>query len=99
MQLHFEDDSLESLATDPQARADGWSPGAIRSFQRVIFVMRACIDEGDLRHFKSLNLRRLKGKSVRRFSVDMDPLRQLFFRLESSGGTRTIAVIEGTEHE
>jgi plasmid maintenance system killer protein len=98
VQLKFENEELKNLAYDPAAQALKWAPEALRQFRRTIFLIRECVDENDLRHYKSLGLQRLKGKAVKRFSAAITVEYLLIFRLELLSESRTIVVIEAVDH-
>lgn len=60
MDVHFSDNDLERLASDPDF-SGGYAQEAVRGFRKVINLIRAATDELDLYAMKSLRFEKLKG--------------------------------------
>ncbi len=92
MDIEYDDESLEVLASDPNCDA-GFGRDVVKAFRKRIQVIRAALDERDFRALKSLHFEKLRGQREGQYSMRLNDQWRLILRLVSRERGKTVVVI------
>ena len=93
MDVEFDDPDLRCLETD--ARFTGGFPQVIVSrFRKAMGLIRAALDERDLRSMRSWNFEKLKGKRQHQYSLRLNEQWRLIVELRGEAPRKRIGVVE-----
>lgn len=94
MRVVFEDDDLRRPAEDASYAPRPWGTDVIKAYWKKIQVLRAAIDERDLRAMRSLRLERLKGNRAGTSSIRLNDQLRVIVNVETADDGRMVIVIE-----
>ena len=83
MDVEFADDSLDRLETDPGFNA-GFSREIVRSFRKLIQIIRSAPDERTFYSLKSLHFEKLKGKRDHQRSMRLNSQWRLIIEFKAN---------------
>jgi toxin HigB-1 len=92
MDIEYDDESLELLASDPLYDA-GFGRDVVKAFRKRIQVIRAAPDERDFRALKSLHFEKLQGQREGQYSMRLNDKWRLILRFVSRERGKTVVVI------
>ncbi len=92
MEVEFENSDLGKLETDANFTANFGAP-IIRQYRKVMQIIRAAVDERDIRACKSLHLEKLKGKRDHQHSLRLNDQWRLIIEIRSDVPPKIIAII------
>src|SRR5580658_3151594 len=92
MDIEYDDESLELLASDPlyDARV---GRDVVKAFRKRIQVIRAAPDERDFRALKSLHFEKLQGQREGQYSMRLNDQWRLILKFVTRGRGKTVVVI------
>ena len=91
MEVRFVNPDLERLEAD--AGFDGgYPPEAVRGFRKVMQVIRAAADEGDLYAMKSLRFEKLKGNRQDERSLRLNKQWRLIVKIITATPKNVVAI-------
>lgn len=94
MDVEFVNDDLERLEVDPSFNA-GFDRGIVRSYRKLMQIIRAAPDEREFYALKSLHYEKLKGKRSHQRSMRLNIQWRLILEvIERSDKTVVIVSIE-----
>ncbi|WP_425570041.1 type II toxin-antitoxin system RelE/ParE family toxin [Rothia endophytica] len=97
MRIEYEDEELRRLAEDHFFAQKKWGPDVVTAYRKKIQLIRAAVDERDLRAIRSLHLEQLSGDRNGQCSIRLN----IKFRLILSfvtRGDRVAVVLELNNH-
>lgn len=98
MKVEFADEHLSRICGD-EAHKLGLPFAVIVAARRKLLQLHSAADERDLRNWKSLNFKKLKGPRDKR-SIRINDQYCIIFTITNSGGTAVVTIIEiGDTHE
>jgi proteic killer suppression protein len=92
MDIEYDDESLELLASNPNYDA-GIGRDVVKAFRKRIQVIRAAPDERDFRALKSLHFEKLQGKREGQYSMRLNDQWRLILRFVTRDRGKTVVVI------
>ena len=92
MDLEFEDDDLERLATDPTFDM-GLQRGIVKAFRMRVQLIAAAIDERAFYALPSWHFEKLKGDLAGKHSIRLNDQWRMLIRLERRESGKTVVVI------
>ena len=92
MNVRFEDERLDRLETDPRFDG-GYAQAIVRAFRKVMNIIRAAMDERDIREMKSLRMEKLKGERAHQVSLRLNDQWRLIIEVEPGRPKNTVVVI------
>ena len=93
MNIRFADPDLDRLETDPRFTG-GFSQAIVKSYRKKLQIIRAAIDERDIRQMRSLHFEQLKGDRKGQSSIRLNDQFRLVIAFEQDESGRTVVVIE-----
>ncbi len=97
MDVTFDDDDLANLEKNEGATSSH-SKAILRSFRKVMRIIRDANDERDIRAMKSLRLEKLKGDRDGQYSMRLNDQWRLILHILETEPKHTIHVIEITDY-
>ncbi len=96
MEIWHDDKDLESMESDPDYSGK-WGREIVRSFRKVLILLRGIGNETGIYQFKSLRFEKLKGRRKHQRSIRLNDQWRLILEIEKNpdGGNRL--VIKGIE--
>ena len=92
MEIHFRDDKLDRLETDP--KFDGGFPGVVvTKFRQRIQVIRAAPDERVFFQLRSLRFEKLKADRGHQYSMRLNDQWRLIVELEGKAPNKIVVVV------
>ena len=95
MEVRFENEDLEKLATDPKSDG-GFSRDIVKAFRKRVQFIRSAKDERDFWAFRRVGFEKLKGARRGEYSMRLNDQFRLILKLES-GDKGRIVVIKSIE--
>jgi toxin HigB-1 len=92
MDVEFADDNLDRLETDPEFTA-GYCREIVRSFRKVMQIIRATPDERTFYTLKSLHFEKLKGDREYQRSMRLNSQWRLIVMIKPSEPTNVVVVV------
>ena len=92
MDIEYDDESLELLASDPNYRGE-FGRDVVKAFRKRIQVIRAARDERDFRALKSLHFEKLQGQREGQYSMRLNDQWRLILRFVTRERGKTVVVI------
>lgn len=98
MKVEFADDELKRICGD-EAHKLGLPFAVIVGARKKLLQLQAAADERDLRNWKSLNFKKLKGTGDKR-SIRINDQYRIVFAIRDDGGTAVVKILAiGDTHE
>lgn len=94
MNVEFVDPGLESLYFDVGTPHPRMSRELVRSYRKVVGLLRSATDDQELRAFKSLHLEKLKGDRRGQWSLRLYAGDRLIVRFRTDPQGRVVIVVE-----
>jgi proteic killer suppression protein len=94
VRIVFADDDLRRLYEDAGFRLVHVGPTLTRSFRKCVGLLAAASNEVELRQFRSLNLKKLKGDRAGQYSIRLDQQWRLILRFATTDDGRAAIIIE-----
>jgi toxin HigB-1 len=98
LRIRFEDPDLQRLAEDPAFKPKRWGPELIKAYRKKVQLLRAAVDERDLRAIRSLHLEALKGHRGGTSSIRLNSQFRLILTFETTDDGRVVVVLELTDY-
>lgn len=92
MDVEFDDDDLERLATDP-AYNHGLGANVVSAYRKRVQAIQAAVDERDFYAMKSLRFEKLKGKRAHQHSIRLNDQWRLIMEFRGKGPKKAVAII------
>ena len=92
MEVEFDDASLEDLEVNPHATA-GHGGAVDKGFRKKMQVLRAAVDERDLRALKSLRFEKLKGQRSHQHSLRINDQWRIVIELRKENERTRIVIV------
>jgi toxin HigB-1 len=92
MDIEYDDESLELLASNPDYDA-GFGRDVVKAFRKRIQVIRAAPDERDFRALKSLHFEKLQGQREGQYSMRLNDQWRLILKFVTRERGKTVVVI------
>lgn len=94
MRIDFEDDDLRRLYEDRDFAHPRIGPEITKAFRKAVNRLVAAESEVDLRKYKALRYKKLRGDLAGRRSVRLNDQWRLILRIETDEGGRLLLIIE-----
>ena len=92
MEVEFADGALSLIETD-RAGETGLPVAVIKSARRKLTVIRAAVDDRDLRSWKSLHYEKLKGDRDGQRSIRLNDQYRMVFTLDEKTRPPTVTIL------
>jgi proteic killer suppression protein len=92
MQVRFGTKSLETLANE--GGEGGLPTGIARAYRKVVTLIRAAVDERDLRNMKSLRLEKLKGTRSDEHSMRLNDQWRLIMTFDGQAPNKVVTLLK-----
>lgn len=93
MRIVFADDNLALIETD-ELGATRLPVAVIKSARRKLTLLRAAIDEGSLRNWKSLHYEKLQGDHESQRSIRLNDQYRMVFELNEETEPQTVTILK-----
>ena len=94
MRIRFEDDNLRRLFEKPDFVFPGLGPEITKAFRKKVGFLAAAASELDLRNYRALHFKKLKGDRAGQHSIRINRQWRLILRIEDDGSGRILNVVE-----
>ena len=94
MRIQFEDDGLRRLYEQADAVVPGLGPEVTRAFRKKVGFLVAAQSELDLRNYRALRFKKLKGDRASQYSIRLNDQWRLILRIEDDPSGRFLIVVE-----
>lgn len=85
MDVEYADPVLEQLATQADCAPKGWSRDVVRSYRKKLQIIRAAVDERDVRAMRGFRLEKLKGDREGTSSIRLNDQFRLVLNFKTEG--------------
>lgn len=92
MEVEFDDPDLERLESDANFTAN-FGASIVRQYRKVLQIIRAAVDERDIRAYKSLHFEKLKGKRSHQHSLRLNAQWRLVIEIRGDAPPKIIAIM------
>jgi proteic killer suppression protein len=92
MEVEFDDSDLERLETDGNFSAGHAAP-IVRQYRKVLQIIRAAVDERDIRAYKSRHFEKLKGNRSHQYSLRLNDQWRLIIEIRNDKPPKIIAIV------
>src|SRR5262245_16537228 len=96
MDVRHDNQDLGRLESDPNY-SGGWDRAIVRSFRKVMNLIRGVADERGLAQWRSLRTEKLKGARSHQWSLRLNDQWRLIYEIEKREGGRNLFVTKGIE--
>ena len=94
MQIRFEDDNLRRLFQEPDFVVPGLGPEVTRAIRKKVGFLSAAMSELDLRNYRALHFKKLKGGRAGQYSIRLNRQWRLILRIEDDVSGRFLTIVE-----
>lgn len=94
MLIEYEDEELRKLAEDASYSTKRFDSVLVAAYRKKIGLIRAAVDERDLRAYKALRLERLVGSRKGQSSIRLNQQYRLILKFKTVSPGRVAVVIE-----
>ncbi len=94
MRIRFEDGGLRRLYEQPDAVAPGLGPEVTRAFRKKVGFVAAAQSELDLRNYRALRFKKLKGSRAGQHSIRLNRQWRLILRKEEDASGPLLIIVE-----
>lgn len=94
MLIEYEDEELRKLAEDAGYSTKQFDPILVTSYRKKIGLIRAAVDERDLRAYKALRLEKLVGNRKGQSSIRLNQQYRLILKFKTGDSGKVTVVIE-----
>lgn len=94
MLIEYEDEELRKLAEDAGYSTKRFDPILVASYRKKIGLIKAAVDERDLRAYKALRLEKLLGDRKGQNSIRLNQQYRLILKFKTGNPERVTVVIE-----
>ena len=94
MRIEFADDNLRRLYEDRDFALPRFGPDVTKAFRKVVGRLVAAESERDLRNFRALRYKKLRGDREGQHSARLNDQWRLILRIETDRSGRLLIIIE-----
>ncbi|WP_237184981.1 type II toxin-antitoxin system RelE/ParE family toxin [Rothia nasimurium] len=94
MLIEYEDEELQKLAEDASYSTKRFGSALVAAYRKKIGLIRAAVDERDLRAYKALRLEKLAGDREGQSSIRLNQQYRLILKFKTVDPGRITVVIE-----
>lgn len=94
MRIQFRNDGLRRLYEQADAVVPGLGPEVTRAFRKKVGFLVAAQSELDLRNYRALRFKKLKGRRAGQYSIRLNDQWRLILRIEDDASGRLLIVVE-----
>lgn len=94
MRIQFEDDGLRRLYKQADAVVPGLGPEVTRAFRKKVAFLVAAQSELDLRNYRALRFKKLKGDRAGQYSIRLNDQWRLILQIEDDASGRFLLIVE-----
>ncbi|MXW57870.1 MAG: plasmid maintenance system killer protein [Acidimicrobiia bacterium] len=98
MLVRFADDELRRLYDDESYHPKGMDRALAKAFRKKVAILEAAENELVLRQMRSLNFKKLKGKSAGQYSIRLNDQWRLIFVFLDGGSGKIALLIEVVDY-